>query len=168
MKTKYSLVVLILAILAGGSVHADLTFGRFYTTPNQRDRLDAARSRQPQEMIVAPVAEEALPQAFAEDIPQSDSSITLDGIVYRSDGKNTAWINRSSTNEGNVATQFTKVGEKDVDSNHVRITLPDNQTRIELKVGEQYDINSKQIHDNMKDPVILREPTPTGSSRPSR
>lgn len=166
MKIIYSLLFLTFVTTP---VHAELEFGRFYTTPKQRERLDQARSSEPQEITVVPLIETNLQQHSSADAAQTgSSSITLDGIVYRSDGKNTAWINRSSTNEGNLETQYTKVAEKDVGANEVKITLPDNETSIQMKVGQEYDVNSKQIHDHMKDPVISPSAAPADGTRPAR
>lgn len=151
MKTKTCLFVLFVTCSIGTS-NADAVFGRLYTSPSQRDHLDEARNEKPQGEIIINIVADDLLEAEVDDEITATQSITLDGIVYRTDGKNTAWINRNSTNEGNLETQFTKVDESDVRSNQVRIILPDNQTRIELKVGQQYDINSKEIHDMMKDP----------------
>jgi len=152
MKTTTCLLLALAALLLPGTSGADAVFGRLYTTPKQREQLDEARNKPPQETIIIDVAEPSATESAETDISTSQS-ISLDGIVYRSDGKNTAWINRSSTNEGNLETQFTNVDEKDVRSNQVKITLPDKQTQINLKVGEQYDIDSREVHDTMKDPA---------------
>jgi len=156
--------VLLVLICSYATSFADAEFGRFYTTPNQRNQLDESRNKRPQDEIIVDVSRQDLPQARSEEsgLVITDS-ITLDGLVYRSDGKNTAWVNRSSTNEGNIETQFTRVGEDDVRSNHVQITLPGNRTNIELKVGQQYDVNTQQVIDVVKDPATL----PT-NNRPSR
>jgi hypothetical protein len=152
MKTTACLLLALTALLLTGTSGAEAVFGRLYTTPKQREQLDAARNKPPQETIIINVAEQPDTE-LSEDELSTSQSISLDGIVYRSDGKNTAWINRSSTNEGNLETQFTKVDEKDVRSNQVKITLPDKQTRIDLKVGQQYDIDSREVHDMMKVPA---------------
>ena len=152
MKTTTCLLLALTTLLLTGTSGAEAVFGRLYTTPKQREQLDAARNKPPQETIIIDVAEPSATESAETDISTSQS-ISLDGIVYRSDGKNTAWINRSSTNEGNLETQFTNVDEKDVRSNQVKITLPDKQTQINLKVGEQYDIDSREVHDTMKDPA---------------
>ena len=146
---------------------AEEVFGRFYTTPKQREQLDEARRTQP-EQIKLTVPEQEIPESNDGVVQPSTSSIMLDGIVYRSDGKNTAWINRNSTNEGNVETQYTRVEEKDVGSNNVTIQLPGSGDRVPMKVGQEYDVNSKQIRDYMKDPVTPGTPTATDSTRPMR
>ncbi len=152
MKTLNWLILVLLTVVTGPTL-ADAVFGRLYTTPKQREQLDEARNRKPQAGIVVITEQTPDLTPSIEAAPGVGQSITLDGIVYRSDGKNTAWVNRNSTNEGHLETLFTKVSEKDVRSNQVKITLPDNQTRIDLKVGQQYDVDSKEVRDMMKDPA---------------
>lgn len=164
MKTTSCLLLTLTTLLITGTSAADAVFGRLYTTPKQREQLDEARNKPPQETIIIDVAEQ-VDTELSEADTSTAQSISLDGIVYRSDGKNTAWINRSSTNEGNLETQFTKVDEKDVRSNQVKITLPDKQTQINLKVGEQYDFDSREVHDTMKDPASQ---SPSGQVEPRR
>lgn len=166
MIARYCLLFSLLAVVAQNAA-AEAVFGRLYTTPKQREQLDDARRRQPTENIIVTVTEQQLPEN--KSAPQQTGTvpaISLDGIVYRSDGKNTAWINRNSTNAGNLENQYTRVGERDVESNRARITLPDNQTRIELKVGQQYDVNSKQITDMASDPVDQNPSATTEGRRP--
>lgn len=145
------------------AVLADVVFGRLYTSPKQREQLDEARKKmiQGEAIIDVPVADIETTRSDTDE-PVISQSISLNGIVYRTDGKNTAWINENSTNEGNLETQFTKVKERDVRSTDVQITLPDNQTRIDLKVGQHYDINTKEIHDLGQ----TAEPT-NGTGRPA-
>jgi len=164
-KLFFSLTIISLS----ATTQADGEFGRLYTTPVQRLNLDELRNKRPQEDIVIDLVQEDLPDLdTGETTTVLMDAITLNGLVYRRDGKNTAWINRNSTNVGSIETQFTKVRESDVRSNQVQITLPDNRTNIQLKVGQQYDIHSQQIYDVVNDlpgagPVILPE-----SSRQTR
>jgi hypothetical protein len=166
MNKTVCIVTLLILGLAPLS-RAEVVFGRFYTTPKQREQLDEARRTQPEQITLA-LPEQEIQETDGGPAQPAASSIMLDGIVYRSDGKNTAWINRNSTNEGNVETQYTRVEEKDVDSNRVTIQLPGSGDRVPMKVGQEYDVNSKQIHDHMKDPVTSDTPTATDSTRPMR
>jgi len=168
MKTKTLLIGLMLTCSIG-TAQAEVVFGRLYTTPGQRAQLDEARNKLPTDGIKIDIVEqELLPTETAETQTDTSQSISLDGIVYRTDGKNTAWINRNSTNEGNIENQFTTVGERDVRSNQVRITLPDNHTRIDLKVGQSYDVNSKQVNDLAQDPQTATPSRLPDDRRPSR
>ena len=148
-----NVLLIMFFIFTNGSAVADNEFGRFYTSSRQRVQLDELRQQRPQDDVVIEVVPDILPEIIddEEEVTIIDS-ITLNGLVYRSDGKNSAWVNNNSTNEGNIETQFIKVMEQDVQSNTVDIILPDNQTNIKLKVGQQYDIHSQTIYDLVKDP----------------
>lgn len=147
------LQVSILAALLCGSATAlaQNEFGRFYTTPGQRGHLDELRDRRPQDQIDIDISQEEVIETAPEEVLIIIDSITVNGLVHRSDGKNTAWINRGSTNQGNIETQYTRVGEKDVRRDNVRVTLPDKQTSIELKVGQEYDVHNRRVIDMVDD-----------------
>ncbi|MGK0296417.1 MAG: hypothetical protein ACI9XC_000005 [Gammaproteobacteria bacterium] len=149
------------------SAAADNGFGRFYTSPRQRMQLDEQRIKRPDEEIVVDIVPDNLMDITSEEETVTIiDSITLNGLVYRTDGKNTAWLNSNSTNEGSIENQYTRVNENNVHSNNVEITLPDNQSRIELKVGQQYDVRSKQVYDLAKDPVSSLRDMASGSGLP--
>ncbi len=119
-------------VLGTGNAGAEAQFGRLYTTPKQREHLDELRDRKPQENIIVPVTTtQSSQQQIEQEQTGSTPSITLDGIVYRSDGKNTAWINRNSTNSGNLENQYTRINERDVRSNYVDITLPGGDGNVQ-------------------------------------
>lgn len=168
MKTKTCLIGIML-FCSIGTVQAEVVFGRLYTTAGQRAQLDEARNKLPMDGIKIDIVEqELLPTEAVEVQTDSSQSISLDGIVYRTDGKNTAWINRNNTNQGNLENQFTRVDENDVRSNQVRITLPDNHTRIDLKVGQRYDVTSKKVNDLAEDPQTATPSRLPEDHRPSR
>lgn len=147
MMNKPTSLVLILLLLSSG-VQAQAEFGRFFTTPKQRDVLEESRSKRPQGDLIIDMAPETLPDMVVEEETLNViDTITVNGLVYRTDGKNTAWINRNSTNHGSIENQYTRVDEHQVDSNQVRIILPGNQPSINLKVGQQYDVMSQQVYD---------------------
>ena len=138
----------------GSNVAAQNEFGRFYTTPRQRQQLEDLRNQRPQDEIVVEVAAETLQETTNEQNRLSNiDSITVNGLVYRSDGKNTAWINSNNVIQGSIVNQFTTVNENNVHPDNVEITLPDNQSHVHLKVGQQFDIYSEQIYDVVQDPI---------------
>lgn len=146
-----AMLCLLLTAICGTSLAADTEFGRFYTTPKQRGDLDELRARKPQGEIVVKLEENPQETRPADSPSVPVDSITLNGVVYRSDGKNTAWVNRNSSNEGNIGGQFTRVKEEDIRANQAQITLPDDRSTVRLKVGQRYDVNSQQVHDVIED-----------------
>ena len=75
---RFAALSLVVFGLAGESPAADL--GRLFYTPAQRAQLEAARARN--------VTQAAGPAAPTIDQPQR-----FDGVVIRSDGASTSWIN---------------------------------------------------------------------------
>ena len=153
MKTKI-LLLLIPCLCVCAQAHAQNEFGRFYTTPRQRLQLDELKNQRPQEEIVVNIDAQDFDEPVAEEEAVTlMNSIIVNGLVYRSDGKNTAWVNSNSTIAGSIENQYTRVNEKDIHTNAVQITLPDKHSSIELKVGQQYDVLSQQVYDVGQQPV---------------
>jgi len=169
MKSSGKIIFCLAVFSLSGASYAEAEFGRLYTTPAQRLKLDELRNKRPTEEVVIDLVQEDIPDTTVQEATlELTDGITLNGLVYRSDGKNTAWINSNSTNTGSIETQFTTVRERDVRSNQVQITLPDNRTNIQLKVGQQYDVQSQQVYDVVNDPQTTSPAISPGDSRPSR
>ena len=94
-----SVVSILMFFLVISSSNAD-EFGRLFTTPKQRMHLDELRKVEPK-AVVEVIEEEIIIEEEIEEIPVD--TITVKGLVFRSGGKSTAWINDSNTYEGNVA-----------------------------------------------------------------
>ena len=72
---------------------AEEPLGRLFFTPAQRAQLDVARKQRARTTLATERAEEA---TSAAPTPQT---ITYDGVVQRSDGKSTVWINSRPAHE---------------------------------------------------------------------
>jgi hypothetical protein len=120
-------------------------FGRLFTTPKQRAHMDELRKAEPDmefqidEQIVD-IDEEV---EVVEETPVN--ALTVRGLVYRSNGKNTAWINDTNTFEGNVSSQYINV--KDIDPDNVKIEVPSANTVVNLNVGQTFDPVSENYND---------------------
>lgn len=143
------LYLFLLGILLEQPVVAEDQFGRFFTTPGQRTRLEELRKIEPEQRIkideeVLLVEEEV---EETEDLPVD--AITVRGLVYRSDGKSTAWINNSNTFEGGLSSQYIKIGN--IESNKVEIKFPTADTEVKLNVGQTFDPVSESYWDLIDD-----------------
>jgi hypothetical protein len=121
--------------LAPSTGCADETLGRLFYTPEQRARMDVARQH-----------ERSVKIDEEESVPQS-ANILLNGVITRSDGKSTLWINNRIQNETSRAATVGKGGE-------VRIVTPDAKRTVPLKVGQSIDLSSGQVEE------IYRRPSP--------
>ena len=148
------------AVLFESSVNAaqpeEEDFGRFFTTPKQRERLDEIRNAT-SDVVVNINENELQVDEDVKQVEQQHNELTLKGVVSRSDGKNTAWINDSNSYEGDVASGVTRVEEHEIKPGGVEMELPGDKKRIHLKVGEAYDSAAGKTNDNMPEDDIIRK-----------
>lgn len=148
-----SLAGLLLLIKIGVVQGQDL--GRLFLTPEQRQRLEALRHRPPpSEPRPAP---QAAPVVVEPEIP--DPSITVSGIVTRSGGKSTAWVNGMNTYEGDLSSQNIRVDPRAIYSDSVPVQLPNQRGTVRLKPGQSYDPAAKAVQDGV-DAVQKASPQP--------
>ena len=140
---KFFLISLSL-ILVTPNVSAKDSLGRLFTTPEQRKQLDLERNKAPitVEAQKKPEIIEIVEVEEPEEVIEYDA-IQLKGLVYRSDGKNTAWINDGNTYEGDTELSYIKIPNEKITSDEVSIVMPDEQTEVKIKVGDYFDPANK-------------------------
>ncbi len=96
-------------------------FGRLFTTAKQRAALDRLR------------------QGYSYNNPSeiSQDPIMLRGFVKRGNGKNTVWINDTSTLQNLAGEEGVKVNTRSIYRNRVRLNVMGDTVR--LKPGQVYD-----------------------------
>lgn len=130
---RRALVGLALALALPAS-HAVQPLGRLFYTPAQRAQLDAARSRK--ERPVAAVEAEQ-PQPLPE-------TITYDGVVRRSDGKTTVWINNRPIYDGKAPDGVPLTSRVRPDGS-VTLGIAQSDRSVNLRVGQSMEIVSGTI-----------------------
>jgi len=146
------LFILTALLLNSGSVFAN-DLGRLFTTPSERRMLEEMRYAKPEQPVVEPeiveiqIEEIIEPEEEKEQTSLLTDTVSVKGVVYRKNGKNTAWINDSNTFEGDLESQYIKVKPGGISKESVQIIMPDNTTRIELKVGQSYQPTEEKIID---------------------
>jgi hypothetical protein len=124
-----------LLICQVGAAPAADDLGRLFFTPQQRAQLDMARKQHAHRPVIEAAAEEALPPTAV---------VTYSGMVQRSDGHSTVWINnravpdRSHPDPGEPRARVDDFGA-------ASITLPQQQRSIRLKVGQTADVASGRV-----------------------
>ena len=101
---------------AWGAESADL--GRLFFTPERRQALEYQRNFNVQE---------------AQTL--QGTTMSLDGVVYRSSGKSTVWINRQAQNEGETARTGVSATVSPKTPGKA-LLAPGEEVAAELKVGE--------------------------------
>jgi hypothetical protein len=118
----------------GYAVYAAEPLGRLFYTPAQRAELDGLRSKK----YVAPPTPEPEQPAAIPDV------VKYDGIVRRSDGRTTVWINNRAVDDGKPAGELPLSSRVRAD-HRIRLTLPEAGKEIELRVGQSVDVVSGSI-----------------------
>jgi len=146
------MTVAMLVSLQGLSEAQADPIGRLFTTPKERRMLEQARHAEPEkEEVVVEVIPDVL-EEIIEEVEEVEErpvieGITVQGLVYRKDGKNTAWVNNSNTYEGDLASQHIRVNPDQIDEDMVEVTIPEYTRKIDLKVGQTYDPGVERIVD---------------------
>lgn len=107
-----------LTLLAPASAADPAELGRLFFTPERRAALERQRTHNVQEA-----------QAL------QGTTMSLDGVVYRSSGKSTVWINRQSQNENEAARTGVSVIVSPQNPGRA-LLAPGDETPAQLKVGE--------------------------------
>ena len=123
-----------LLFYAGIAISAD--FGRMFFTPEQRATLDDARKKNLRIEIGTENVQPAAP------VPQN---LSVNGIVRRSDGKSTVWLNNRAVTEPRAGDVNVATGKND---NRVKLTDPASGRSVDLKVGQTVEIVSGTVQEN--------------------
>ena len=128
------LTAIALLFCASAATGADL--GRLFFTPAQRAALDNARR---QNIRIESVSEKV--QTPAPPLPQN---VSVNGVVRRSDGKSTVWLNNRPVTERSAGGINVSTNKND---SRVRLTVPDSDRSVDLKVGQTVEIVSGTIEE---------------------
>src|SRR5262245_4719478 len=124
-----------LAVMLCASAAASADLGRLFFTPAQRATLDSARKQK----VRIEVSSDKEPAA--EPVPQN---VSVNGIVRRSDGKSTVWLNNRAITEKNAEGLNVSINRND---SRVKLSVPERGRSVDLKVGQTVDIVSGTIEE---------------------
>ena len=129
---------LMLALLAAANAAAAAQLERMFFTPAQRATLDNARKQN----IRVEIGNDSEQQPSTAPVPQH---VSVNGVIRRSDGKNTIWLNNRVVNEQHPGGLGAALGKTD---NRVRLNVPDGGRNVDLKVGQTVEIVSGTIEES--------------------
>lgn len=140
-------VHLVLLLAASATLNpghaAERTFGRLFFSAEQRAQLDAGRKDALANLNrpVATIKAEPLPKAAPPKV------VTLHGVVKRSDGESTVWVNGKA-----VSARFGEadIGAGSIATDSVGLDLPGTKRRIRLKVGQSVEATSGTIEEGYR------------------
>jgi hypothetical protein len=121
-----------------------------FFTAAERASLDEMRKRP----VVAPPPEAVPPPPLPE-------YVTLNGVVRRSDGTATVWLNEKPVQGQRSAEGLVIAPVRAGAPANVTVRLPETGRSVELKVGQQLEVTSGQVQER------YRAPAPSAPSRPA-
>ena len=114
--------------------------GRLFFTPQQRATLDNSRGQN--------IKIEVETETPAVEI------ISVNGVIKRSDGQSTVWINNHPLNEKRAPSGI-KIISRSADDASVTLQLPQSSRNVDLKVGQNLDTASGQIQESYQRAPLL-------------
>ena len=128
-----------ISTLLVGVASAD-TLGRLFSTPELRIELDDIRNApdlgKPQAAVVVDVVSNRGPV-----VP----TVTINGIVVRSSGQHSSWINGSRIPAGQATQEGIRVETSALGGGSVTIILPAGAETISLKPGQKIDLTTGRL-----------------------
>ena len=106
--------------------------GRLFFTPPQRESLDLARTRRVRTTLTNE----------GEDSTPQTQNITYGGIVRRSDGRSTVWINGRPVNDSDASV----VGRIRPDGS-ISLQMPQSGRSVSLKPGQSIELLTGEIEE---------------------
>ena len=118
--------------------------GRLFMTPAERASLDALRATggrtAPQPPSVAQAQPEPAEAPVAAEPPAPPAPVVVTGIVKRSDGRSTVWINNVPQEDAAIAPDARSGAPS------VTVPLPTGQ-QATVKAGQQVDVTTGEVRD---------------------
>jgi len=131
-------LVLSLAALAGSALAQEPELGRLFLTPEQRAALDNARRNKIRAEALAATSDKK------PKIPPA-RNVTINGIVSRSDGESTVWVNGRPTEGQTEDGMLVTVSPGSQSS--VVLREPRKGKQVRLKVGQRADLVSGKVQE---------------------
>ena len=119
--------------------------GRLFFSPAERARLDELRRRPsaPQSPVAAAKSEPA-------PLPPPPQYVTLNGVVRRSDGSTTVWLNNKPVRGGKTDEGVMVVPSGRGTPGNVTVRVPQTGRSVDLKVGQQLEVQSGQVQETYR------------------
>ena len=137
--------IILITISWYGVSKADDSLGRLFLTPDQRTALEKLRYQKPVVVKIPEIIAKEPAISETETVNPEIGNIEVNGLVYRMNGKSTAWINRVSSYEGDLANEYIQVDAGNIKPDDVEIVIPINDTKVNLKAGESFNPDAGEV-----------------------
>lgn len=147
MNRRITLGWLVLGVLCARGAPGD-ELGRLFFTPEERATMEAARAL----VNVAPVSLSALslsnlPRAIPAVAAPPPPALTLNGLVTRSQGPATLWINGLAQDARSLYLPGVAQPRVRLERNAIQIALDPTQPARRVKAGQTFDPARAQVSD---------------------
>lgn len=140
-------------LLIAAEAPAAEPLGRLFFTPAQRSSLDVARSQRTRTTVAT--------EKTDEEVAPAPEVISYGGMVRRSDGQTTVWINNRAVKENEAVGGTPMVSQVRPDG-AVSLQVPQSGRSVDLKVGQSVELLSGSIEEG-----YARRTTPKPESKPA-
>lgn len=158
MSTRAWLLLFCTAVVAG-PVAAEEKLGRLFFTPAERAALDAQRK------LAGDMANRPVRKYDEGPKAPPPKMLTLNGVLRRSDGETTIWVNGQAVHE--------RFGDVDVmpgsiSREAVAVQLPGSGRRVKLKVGQSVDSATGVVEENYRRSPEAEQAEPAADAEPRK
>lgn len=155
-----AVILLAASVLFPGLTAAQDKLGRLFFTPAERNALDAQR-KVAGDLANRPVAQKGpeLPKA------PPPRMVTLNGVVRRSDGETTIWVNNQAVHE---RFRDVDVMPGSITRETVSVQLPGSGRQVKLKVGQSVDSSTGKVEENYRRGPETDADEPATDAAPNR
>ena len=108
--------------------------GRLFFTPEQRGALDARRKARIPDKPTAVVVESPVTR--------------IDGVVSRTGGKSTTWVNGEAVPEG-TQPEGLRLRPKRNDNSRIVVNIGETDSEVDLKIGQSFDRGTGEVRDSL-------------------
>ena len=147
---KWFVALLLLVIVPIVQAADPAPIGRIFFTPEQRAQLDTLRT---QKAVASQVRDD-------EPVPEN---VTYNGIVRRSDGKTTVWVNNEAMTDAELRVKQSIVGRVDSSGRILLQTPQATGAALQLKVGQSAELLSGKVDETYAAP----RPAPAVKAKPA-
>ncbi len=141
MKTTSAIAVLVCCAAAAAPCLGAEQLGRLFFTPAQRKMLESERY--------------ALAKAPAKPVPRT---MRVDGLVTRSDSERTVWVNGTAYHDRSP--EGVQIGTDPSMPASASIRVPGKPVSKKVKVGQQLELNSGQVREDLSKKRVEPAPVP--------
>ena len=135
VKRGFHILMVMAAIMPWCASNSAETLGRLFFTPAQRNTLDAGKQL-------------AKPRQAAPNGPQA---ATLNGVVTRSDGVPTVWVNGHAVGGGTSAVNASPSAS---DPAAARVELRGARNPVRLRVGQSFDRSTGKVVESYESTTV--------------